>query len=70
MRKDKLKAVSQEERLHKGKEHFKNLLRNPPKITDKSVEKTSVAKWTSNYTVYLRRIKYTIEKQMQKSCMP
>ena len=35
----KLKATSQEERLQKWKEHFKNLLGNPPEITDKLNQK-------------------------------
>ena len=35
----KLKVASQEERLQKWKEHFKNLLGNPPEITDKPTEK-------------------------------
>ena len=35
----KPKAASQEERLQKGKEHFKNLFRNPPEVTDKSIKK-------------------------------
>ena len=30
---DKLKATSQEERMQLWKQHFKNLLRNPPKVT-------------------------------------
>ena len=30
----KLKAANQEERLQKWKEHFKNLLGNPPEITN------------------------------------
>ena len=35
----KLKASRQEERLQKCKEDFKNLLGNPPEITDKPAEK-------------------------------
>ena len=35
----KWKATSQEERLQKWKENFKNLLENLPKITDKPTEK-------------------------------
>ena len=38
MSRTKLKAVSQEERLQKRKEHFKNQLRTPPKIADKPTE--------------------------------
>ena len=34
----KLKAVCQEERLLKWKEHFMNLLRNPPEVTDKPIQ--------------------------------
>ena len=34
----KLKAASEGERLHQWKEHFKNLLRKPPKITVKLTE--------------------------------
>ena len=34
----KLKPDSQEERLQKLKEHFKNLLRNPPEVTDKPIK--------------------------------
>ena len=34
----KLKAAIQEERLHKLKEHFQNLLGNPPETTDKSTQ--------------------------------
>ena len=30
----KLKAASQEERIHLWKQHFKNLLQKPPKVTD------------------------------------
>ena len=33
-KKIELKAASQEDRLLNGEEHFKNLLGNPPKITD------------------------------------
>ena len=35
----KLKVASQEERRQKWKQHLKNLLRNPPEITDKPSEK-------------------------------
>ena len=35
----KLKADSQEERIQMWKEHFKNLLGNSPKVTDKPVMK-------------------------------
>ena len=35
----KLNADCQEERLEKWKAHYKNLLRNPPKITDKLIQK-------------------------------
>ena len=35
----KLKAANQEERLYKRKEHFKNLLANPPEITNKQIQK-------------------------------
>ena len=35
----KLKAANQEKRLQKGKEHFMNLLGNPPEITDKPIQK-------------------------------
>ena len=35
----KLKVICQEKRLCKSKEHFKNLLRKPPEITDKSIQK-------------------------------
>ena len=35
----KLKATSQEERLQKWKEYFKNLLGNLSKITDKPIQK-------------------------------
>ncbi len=34
----KLKAANQEERLQKWKEHFKNLLGNPPEVTDKPIK--------------------------------
>ena len=34
-----LKAASQKESLQMWKEHFNNLLGNPPEITDKSSEK-------------------------------
>ena len=33
----KLKADSQEERLQKWKEHFKNLFGNPPEITEEII---------------------------------
>ena len=36
LREQKLKAVSQEERLHKCKEHLMNLLKNPSEFTDES----------------------------------
>ena len=36
--KSKPKAVYLEERLQKWKEHFKNLLRKPPEITDKPIK--------------------------------
>ena len=35
----KLKATNQEERIHKWKDHFKNLLGNSPKVTHKSIKK-------------------------------
>ena len=35
----KLKAASQEERIHLWKEHFKNLLEKSPKVTDKPITK-------------------------------
>ena len=35
----KLKAASQAERIKMRKEHFKNLLGNTPKITDKPITK-------------------------------
>ena len=35
----KLKAASQEERIHLWKEHFKNLLGKSPKITDELITK-------------------------------
>ena len=35
----KLKAASQQERLPKWKEHFNNLLGNPPEVTDKPIKK-------------------------------
>ena len=34
----KSKSASREERLLKWKEHFKNLVVNPPEITDKLIE--------------------------------
>ena len=34
----KLKAACKEERLLKWKEHFKNLLENPPEIIDSSIQ--------------------------------
>ena len=34
----KLKSASQEERLYNLKEHFVNLLVNPPEITDKPIK--------------------------------
>ena len=36
---EKLKAACQEERPQKWKEHFKNLLGNPSKITGKPIQK-------------------------------
>ena len=35
----KLKAASQEERIHMWKEHFKNMLGKSPKVTDKLIMK-------------------------------
>ena len=35
--KTKLKATNQQERLKLWKQHFKNLLRNPPKVTQKPI---------------------------------
>ena len=35
----KLKAASQEERIHLGKKYFKNLLGNSPKVTDEQIMK-------------------------------
>ena len=35
--KAKLKATSQQERIHLWKQHFKNLLGNPPKVTHEPV---------------------------------
>ena len=34
------KTASQHESFHKWKEHFKNLLRNPPETTDKLIQKS------------------------------
>ena len=34
----KLKATYQEKRLEKWKEHFKNLLGNPPEVTEKKTK--------------------------------
>ena len=34
----KLKAASQEERIQKKKEHFKNLFGNPAKVTEKPIK--------------------------------
>ena len=34
----KLKTANQQDRLQKWKEHFQNLLGNPPEITDKHTE--------------------------------
>ena len=35
----KIKTANQEERLHKRKEHFKNLLGNPPETTEKTIQR-------------------------------
>ena len=35
--KAKLKATSQQERIHQWKQHFENLLGNPPKVTHEPV---------------------------------
>ena len=35
----KLKPASQEEQIHLGKEHFKNLLGKSPKVTDEPITK-------------------------------
>ena len=37
----KLKAASQEDRIQKWKEHFKNLLGNFRKVTDKPIKKVN-----------------------------
>ena len=37
--KTKLKATNQQERIKQWKQHFKNLLRNPPKVTHKPITK-------------------------------
>ena len=37
--KAKLKALSQEERIHLWKQHFKNLLRKPPKVMHEPITK-------------------------------
>ena len=37
--KAKLKATNQEERIHLWKQHFKNLLGKPPKVTDEPITK-------------------------------
>ena len=36
----KLKAASQEERIHLWKQHFENLLGKPPKVTDEPITKS------------------------------
>ena len=35
--KAKLKATNQQEQIHQWKQHFENLLRNPPKVTDEPI---------------------------------
>ena len=35
----KLKAANQEEQIHLWKQHFKNLLGKPPKVTDEPITK-------------------------------
>ena len=35
--KAKLKATSQQERIHQRKQHFENLLGNPPKVTHETI---------------------------------
>ena len=35
----KPKAASQEEQIHQWKQHFKNLLGKPPKVTDEPITK-------------------------------
>ena len=35
--KTKLKAISQQERIQLWRQHFKNLLRNPPKVTHEPI---------------------------------
>ena len=44
----KLNAASQQERLHKWKEYFKNLVENSLETTDKPIQKSLMANWTSN----------------------
>ena len=39
LQKDKLKATSQEEQIQLWKEHFENLLRNPPKVTHEPIKR-------------------------------
>ena len=41
----KLKAACQEKRLQKWKEHFINLLGNPPEITDEPIQKIINGQW-------------------------
>ena len=53
---EKLKTASQEERIQKGKEHFKNLLGNPTKVTDKPITKIN------NTQLDIRLEKFTEEE--------
>ena len=46
--KAKLKATNQQERIKQWKQHFKNLLRNPPKVTHEKSRKLLGSNETSN----------------------
>ena len=76
----KLKAVNQKERIHMWKGHFKNLLGNSPKVTNKPITKimtsqldikleqfTQKKKKKKNSTEYLKKLK-TEKLQASTKC--
>ena len=58
----KLKAASQEERIHLWKQHFRNLLGKPPKVTGEPITKVLSNQLDIKLTVYARRTRVSTTK--------
>ena len=61
----KLKAASQEERIHVWKEHFKNLFGNSPKIKDRPIAK--IINWKLGIKLCLFKKKSTLYEHKLKA---